>query len=180
MVARSPRGWRHALWGTALLILPAASPASASLDARRGQPAGTRLSQSRVLPYPVDQVWGAAIRYLRVDRDYAIVDRDPDTGYIVFEIPLGGDAKGRGALEAFGTKDASGRASTQIQVSTEAGPTHLPHTLLEGIAKKIRAERGQAPTAPTPKPPAKPPKDEDERRPPSMPAPVDPSELLLE
>jgi len=180
MVARTPRGWRHALWAAALLALPASSPAVSAHGPVRGQPAGTPLSQSRVLPYPVDQVWGSAIRYLRVDRDYAIVDKDLETGYIVFEIPLGGDAKGRGALEAFGTKDASGRVSTQVQISTEAGPTHLPHTLLEGIAKKIRGERGQAPAPPSPKPPVQPPKDEDERRPPSMPAPVDPSELLLE
>lgn len=178
MLARSPRGWRIVLCGAALLVLPASSPASAAADQVRAQPAGTRLSQSRVLPYPVDHVWGASIRYLRVDRDYAIVDRDKETGYIVFEIPLGGDAKGRGALEAFSTKDPSGRVSTQIQVSTEAGPTHLPHTLLEGIAKKVRAERGQAPTAP--RPPAKPPKDEDDGRPPSMPPAVEPGELPLQ
>lgn len=179
MLARPPRGWHLALWGAALLLLPASTPVSAAPDQERGLPAGTRLSQSRVIPYPVDHVWGASIRYLRVDRDYAIVDRDEETGYIVFEIPLGGEAKGRGALEAFSTKDASGRVSTQIQISTEAGPTHLPHTLLDGIAKKVRAERGQAPNAP--RPPAQPPKgDEDDGRPPSMPAPVEPSELPLQ
>ncbi len=185
MVARPPRSLRRALWGALLLLLPAAAPAAASVQPDRGQAAGTRLSQSRVLPYPVAQVWGAAIRYLRVDRDYAIVDRDPETGYIVFEIPLGGDLKGRGALEAFSTKDASGRESTQLQISTEAGPTHLPHTLLEGIAKKIKTERGQAPPPPrpTPTPTPTPPKDEgdeDDGNAPRMPDPVDPSSLLLE
>lgn len=181
MVARSPRGWHLALWGASLLLLPASTPALAAPTHDRGQPAGTRLSQSRVLPYPVDHVWGASIRYLRVDRDYAIVDRDEETGYIVFEIPLGGEVKGRGALEAFSTKDASGRVSTQIQISTEAGPTHLPHTILDGIAKKVRSERGQAPTAP--RPPAKPPTgggDEGDGRPPSMPPPVEPGDLPLQ
>jgi hypothetical protein len=150
MVARTPRCWHRALWGAAFLLLPTTTPAIA---APSPEPLGTRLSQTRVLPYPVDQVWGAAIRYLRVDRDYPIVDRDAETGYIVFEIPLGGDVRGRGALEAFSTKDASGRTSTRLQLSTEAGPTHLPHTLLEGIAAKVRTERGQAPSAPAPKPP---------------------------
>ena len=181
MVGRSPRGWGPALWGASLLVLPATSPASAADVQVRGQPAGTRLSQSRVLPYPVEHVWGAAIRYLRVDRDYTIVDRDEETGYIVFEIPLGRDTKARGALEAFATTDASGRASTQLQISTEAGPTHLPHTLLEGIAKKVKAERGQAPSAPAPRPPAPPPdEDPDDGQAPRMPAPVDPNQLLLE
>ncbi len=181
MLARPPRSARRALWGVAFLLLPASAPAAADFGPDRGQAAGTRLSQTRVLPYPVTQVWGASIRYLRVDRDYAIVDRDPETGYIVFEIPLGGDLKGRGALEAFSTKDASGRESTQIQISTEAGPTHLPHTLLEGIAKKIKSERGQAPPPPRPTPaPPKDDDDDDDGGVPRMPDPVDPSSLLLE
>ncbi len=180
MFARTPRSWHCALWGAALLLLPATGPVAAHPTPSRGEPAGTKLSQSRVLPYPVEQVWGAAIRYLRVDRDYAIVDRDPDTGYIVFEIPLG-EVRGRGALEAFSTTDPSGRVSTQIQISTEAGPTHLPHTLIEGIAKKVRGERGQAPSAPAPKPPASPPKkDENDGHAPTMPAPAEPNQLLLE
>ncbi len=180
MSAQSPRSRRHALCAALLLALPA--PAFASSTSADAQPAlGTRLSQQRVLPYPVPQVWGAAIRYLRVDRDYAIVDRDPDTGYILFEIPLGGDRRGRGALEAFETTDASGRTSTQLQVSTEAGPTHLPHTLLEGIAKKVRAERGQAPPPPPKKPPAKPPEDDDDDGSlPRMPPAVNPDRLPLE
>lgn len=179
MFARTPRTWHYALWGAAFLLVPATAPAAASPSLSRGEPAGTKLSQSRVLPYPVDQVWGAAIRYLRVDRDYAIVDRDPETGYIVFEIPLG-QVQGRGALEAFSTTDTSGRVSTQLQISTEAGPTHLPHTLIEGIAKKVRGERGQAPTAPAPKPVPPPEKDEDDGHAPKMPAPAEPNQLLLE
>ncbi len=181
MFARTPRTWRNALWGAAFLLLPAAGPAAANAEAAHGEPAGTKLSQSRVLPYPVDQVWGAAIRYLRVDRDYAIVDRDPETGYIVFEIPLG-ELQGRGTLEAFSTTDPSGRMSTQLQISTEAGPTHLPHTLIEGIAKKVRAERGQAPTAPRPPvaPPNDPEPDPDDGHAPKMPAPGEPNQLLLE
>ncbi|MEM6293428.1 MAG: hypothetical protein AAGA54_19300 [Myxococcota bacterium] len=179
MSAQTPRSRRHALCAALLLALPGSAFAATPTVAAR--PAlGTRLSQQRVLPYPVTQVWGAAIRYLRVDRDYAIVDRDPDTGYIVFEIPLGGDRRGRGALEAFETTDASGRPSTQLQVSTEAGPTHLPHTLMEGIAKKVRGERGQAPPPP-PKAPVEPPKgDDDDGGLPRMPPAVNPDRLPLE
>ncbi len=182
MSAQNPRSVRRASF---LAVLIGAAVVAPSPDARArastsALPAGTRISQKRVLPYPVDQVWGTAIRYLRVDRDYAIVDRDPETGYIVFEIPLGSERTGRGALEAFTTTDPSGRVSTQVQVSTEAGPTHLPHTLLDGIAKKLRTERGQAPPPPSapPRPPA--PDDGDDGELPGMPPGVDPSELLLQ
>jgi len=180
MLARRAPRWRLLVWAACLLIVESSSEVSAR-GGPPAQPAGTRLSRSRVLPYPVDHVWGASIRYLRVDRNYAIVDRDEETGYIVFEIPLGGDAKGRGTLEAFSTEDSVGRDSTSVQISTEAGPTHLPHTLLEGVAKKVRTERGQAPSAPAPPPPSDPPQDDDDGHDaPRMPPPVEPNELLLQ
>ena len=40
-----------------------------------GRVAASALSQSRVLPWPLETVWPTAVRYLRVDRGYAIVDR---------------------------------------------------------------------------------------------------------
>lgn len=119
-------------------------------------PASAALGQSRVLSYPVDAVWPATIRYLRVDRGYAIVDRDADAGFILFEIPAKAtraDAPAvRGSFEVFATKDASGRPSAHVEVATEGGPAHLPHAILDGLAAKLRAEQG--PPAP---PPGKPP-----------------------
>lgn len=133
--------------------------------------AGTRLQHDRVLPYPADQVWPAAIRYLRVDRGFSLVDRDRDAGFILFEFELGAGAdgpKGRGSVELVATTDASGRAAVKLQISTDAGPVHLPHAIAEGLAAKLKAERGQpAPPpstpdpapAPPPSPPVEPPED---------------------
>lgn len=120
-----------------------------------------RLSQARVLPYPLEHVWPTAIRYLRVDRGFVLVDRDEEAGFILFDFPLGapgeGQKLGRGSLEAFATKDAAGRASVRVQVSTDAGPLHLPHSILDGLAAKLRKERGQPPPpAPAPQPPPPP------------------------
>ena len=102
------------------------------------------------------------IRYLRVDRGYSIVDRDADSGYLLFEFPVGRDSKGSGSLEAFRATDDAGRPSVNLQVSTDAGPSHLPTTIVDGIAQKVKAERGQ-PAPPPPKEPAPPkPKESDD------------------
>ncbi|MBL4683854.1 MAG: hypothetical protein JKY37_04635, partial [Nannocystaceae bacterium] len=92
------------------------------------------LSHDRTLSYPLAQVWPTTLRYLRVDRGYTLVDRDAEAGYVLFDFPLGrpGDAEGgvaRGSIEMFSTEDMSGRPSVHVQVSTDAGPSHLPHAI---------------------------------------------------
>jgi hypothetical protein len=122
----------------------------------------TRLHHSRVLPYPIEQVWPTAIRYLRVDRGFSVVDRDRDAGFILFEFGLGeghdGSPKGHGSLELVLTTDPSGRAAVKLQISTDAGPLHLPHAIADGLAAKLKTEHGQpapppsAPPSPAPQP----------------------------
>lgn len=129
------------------------------------EPASTRLQHSRVLPYPTEQVWPTAIRYLRVDRGFAVVDRDRDAGFILFEFPVGSDpdgAKGRGSLELWATVDPSGRPAVKLQIGTDAGPTYLPNAIADGLAAKLKAELGQpaAPPSPQPDPGPKPPPDD--------------------
>jgi hypothetical protein len=115
------------------------------------------LDQKRVLSYPFDQVWPSAVRYLRIDRGYKITERDSDAGFILFSFPVGAETPGSGSVEMLKTLDAAGRPSVEMRISTQAGPSHLPHTLLEGIAAKVRAERGQPPPPPPPEAPKDPP-----------------------
>jgi hypothetical protein len=116
----------------------------------------------RVLSYPFDQVWPTTIRYLRIDRGYEVTDRDEEAGYMLFEFPLEGGRIGSGSIEMFATEDASGRPSVSIAVNTAAGPVHLSNAILDGIAAKVRTERGQ-PVAPpkNEEPPPPPPKEDD-------------------
>ncbi len=104
-----------------------------------------RLSQARVLPYPLEHVWPTAIRYLRVDRGFVLVDRDEEAGFILFDFPLGapgeGQKLGRGSLEAFATKDAAGRASVRVQVSTTQ-PSCMPCRTTDRCAIMSRAAPG--------------------------------------
>lgn len=132
----------------------------------------------RTISYPLAQVWPATLRYLRVDQGYALVDRDAEAGFILFDIPVarrgGEDRTVRGSIEMFATEDMSGRPSVHVSISTEGGPTHLPHTLAEGLASKLKRERG-APAPPPPKGEA--PNDQtkpDDGQPPLVDPPLDP------
>jgi hypothetical protein len=140
------------------------------------------LSHQRTLSYPFEQVWPTAIRYLAVDRQYTVGTRDPEAGYMLFDYKTAGGSQGSGSLEMIRTSDAAGRSSVQLMISTGNGPSHLPHTLAEGIAKKVRSERGSPAQPPTPKEPKDPPKqdkdpDTDENGLPVMPPAVDPGDL---
>ena len=164
--------------GLCLLATPFADAlprAERTANAAAPLPIHPYLEQARTLSYPYDQVWPTAIRYLRVDRKYAVEDKDQDAGFIVFSFPAG-DGKGTGSLEMFQTEDASGRPSVKIMANTTAGPVHRPNAILDGIDAKLRKERGlPAPPPPTDPEPA-PPRDEqpDDGSIPIMPPATDP------
>ena len=117
------------------------------------------LSHQREISYPMEFVWPTAIRYLKVDRQYEVSEKDRDSGYVLFNFPHG-STSGTGSLEMLETTDVSGRKAVRLMVSTSNGPAHLPHTLAEGILAKLRAERGQ-PAPPPPSSPADPPKKDE-------------------
>jgi hypothetical protein len=135
------------------------------------------IENRRMLSYPIDHVWPTAIRYLRIDRGFEITDRDRDAGYLLFEFPLEEKRIGSGSLEMFEAVDASGRPSVSISVNTGAGPVHLPNAILDGIAAKVRAERGQPAPPPPPKqeePPPKKDEPDDDHSVPLLPPSTDP------
>jgi hypothetical protein len=170
------------------LIAQPASGSGAGTDvvapsiATEGQPAPAAarplalLENRRVLSYPFEQVWPTAIRYLRIDRSFEVTDRDEEAGFMLFEFPLDGGRTGSGSLEMFATEDAAGRSSVSVAVNTGAGPVHLPNSIIDGIAAKVRSERGQ-PIEP-PKKEEPPPKqhdpDEDDGSVPLLPPAQDP------
>jgi hypothetical protein len=163
------------------LIAQPASGSGAGTDVASEAAAATArplafIENRRVLSYPFDQVWPTAIRYLRIDRGYKVTDRDEEAGYMLFEFPVDGGRIGSGSVEMFATEDAAGRPSVSLAVNTGAGPVHLPNSILDGIAAKVRAERGQ-PVDP-PKQEQPPPKqdkpDEDDGSVPLLPPAQDP------
>lgn len=166
-VRSSGRGSRRsvsAVFALPLALSLAAVAVAPTIASALPIPGLALLKHQRQVSYPMNQVWPTAIRYLRVERGYAIEDKDETSGYILFTFPHG-DKMVSGSLEFLADEDAIGRPAVTMISSTQRGPSHLPYTLLDGIATKLREERGQprmppsrepAPDDPAPDDPAAP------------------------
>ena len=158
----------------ALLVMPAMLIAGPAAHAR----------SSIVVPYPVADVWPTAIRFLRVDRDYAIKEKDETAGYVIFDV-VENKKTYRATLELVAATDREGRAGTQLVATLGELPRHFEVALLDKLSAKLRDERGPpppppppapaAPKRPTPAPPGPPGANPD--APPARPPSTDPSGL---
>jgi len=118
-----------------LLLVPAAHAKSAS-----------------ALPYPTGDVWAAAVRYLRVDRGFAIREKDEKAGYVLFDYAETGKVF-HASLELVALTEDDGRASTEVIITMPDLPRRYEMLLLGELGAKVRQERGPAP-APKSKPAA--------------------------
>lgn len=103
---------------------------------------------TKVMRYTYEQVWPAAVRFLRVDEGYEIVEKDGETGYVIFEISE--DAKRfRGSLEVVRIRE-DGQPALRLAVHIEDRPAYMEQGILERLERKLREEHG-SPPAPRPK-----------------------------
>lgn len=121
-------------------------------------PAPAQARSLSTVSYPPADVWPAAIRFLRVDRDYAIKEKDESAGYVLFEA-VENKRPYRAALELVKTTDGDGRAATQLIVTVADLPRHYELSLLDKLAAKLRDERGPPGPPPPKRPPPPPPAD---------------------
>lgn len=92
--------------------------------------------------YTKAQTYNGALRYVRVDLGYELVEKDPDAGYILFryEPPGRKNNPTNGSIEVLETKD---RVKLVIQLPQM--PSYHETTLRDGLLKKLRAEYGEPP-----------------------------------
>jgi hypothetical protein len=121
--------------------------------------------------YTKAQTFSGALRLLRVDRGYEIVEKDVDAAYVLFHYPLPGQkTPGNGALEVVET--ASG---VKVFVQLARMPEYHETLLRDALLKKLREDYGPPPPKPAPAPPAKP-KPDPPADAPSKPAPAKPDD----
>jgi hypothetical protein len=113
-------------------------------------PAVTWARSLEVVPYPITAVWPAAVRFLRVDRDFPIREKDESAGYVLFDY-TDGPKPCKASLELIRVTDPEGRDATRLAVSIPDLPRRYEQMLLSKLAAKMREDHG--PPAP---PPAKP------------------------
>jgi hypothetical protein len=98
------------------------------------------------LPYPRAEVWSTAVRWLRVNGNLPIREKDEGAGYVLFDFLEGGKTY-RASLELVvpgGAAGADGEA-TDVVVSIADLPRRFEAQVLDRVAQKLRDERGPAP-----------------------------------
>ncbi len=117
-----------ALLGTLLLISSA--------------PAWARSEKS--LGYSPQAVWSPLVRFVRVDENLTIVERDPETGYVLFELREEKKVF-RGSFEVIATSPDHG---ARVILDIRDRPSYVELAMLERLERKLIAELGPAPSPP--------------------------------
>ncbi|MGB8297612.1 MAG: hypothetical protein WCG85_19495 [Polyangia bacterium] len=106
--------------------------------------------------YPMADVWPTAVRFLRIDRNCVIREKDETAGYILFDYPEGQKLH-KGSLELIRASDGDGRNITRVVATLPDLPHYLEQLLLDKLAAKLRDDHGSPAPAPSRKPePAEP------------------------
>jgi hypothetical protein len=135
----------------ALALLTVASPVWARAEAEVG--------------YTREQVFSAALRYLRVDLAYEVTEKDPDAAYLLFSFAAPELARkvARGSIEVI-----QRQRTVRLLINLPELPTYREEVLKGGLLEKLRTEYGE-PSTPE-EPPEKAPPKKPEREPKEPPA----------
>lgn len=125
------------LLGSLLLACALATPAGARSD--------------KTLAYTRENVWPTAVRFLVVDEKVKVTDKDPDAGYVMFELRDEGKTF-RGSLEVM-TVVRDKRTSVRFVLQIADRPEWMEVAMLNRLERKLRTELGSpSPTPVTPAP----------------------------
>ena len=95
------------------------------------------------------QTYSGALRYLRVDLGYEVVEKDPDAAYLIFRYTPSGATKdpATGTVEIVATD-----SRVKVFVQIPRMPEYHERVLRDGLLRKLREEYG-VPPPPAPKKP---------------------------
>lgn len=123
-------------------------------------PADARVEER--LAYSKSQSFQAALRFLRVDHGYAVLEKDAESGYLLFEYPKRESGYTQGSIQVVDRGD-----TVAVIVQLPSMPSYHERMLIEGLLKKIREDYGAPPQKKAPeKPNPEPAPDEHEPSPP--------------
>ncbi len=104
--------------------------------------------------YTYAQTFASALRMIRVDNGFKILERDQDMGYILFEYtsPESRDRVSPGSIQLAATDEL-----VRVSIDLPAMPSYHEAVLASSLGKKLVAEHGAPPPKAKPKPaPAEP------------------------
>ncbi|MBK9031647.1 MAG: hypothetical protein IPL61_09985 [Myxococcales bacterium] len=120
-------------------------------------PAPAAARTQTTVGYAADRVFAATVRFLRIDLDAKILDKDAAAGYVVFEYVDDGKPF-RASFEVV-TTERDGKPTVAIVLDISDRPAYLEAILIDRLRAKLRADLGDEPRpapAPAPAPAPKP------------------------
>lgn len=139
-------------WSGKMFLLLLALAAPAASVALRSEEAIASVAYDS--PYSFEQTYGTALRLVRVDLGCKVTEKDPESGYMLFDYtgPESGKQVHHGAIEVVRRKQG-----THVAVRMPTLPNYYEQMVLDALVKKLSAEHGEPP--PRSKAPAPPPED---------------------
>jgi hypothetical protein len=97
----------------------------------------------REAAYRYDQLWSTAVRFLRVDNGFVIIEQDKETGYVLFEYR---DATRtvNGSVELV-PGERGGMTFITIGIQIQNMPSYVEVMLVDKFMRKLRNELGEPP-----------------------------------
>ncbi len=93
--------------------------------------------------YSKAQTYSGALRYVRVDLGYEVVEKDPEAAYLIFKYSSRGSAKDASVTGTLEVIEAGG--SVRLFVSLPRLPEYQERVFRDGLLKKLRDEYGPPP-----------------------------------
>ena len=90
--------------------------------------------------YPYERIWSTAVRFLRVDSGYTLVEQDKETGYVLFEYQDAGRTL-NGALEIYPVTK-NGITTVSVGLRIQQMPSYVESLLMDKLVRKLRDEYG--------------------------------------
>lgn len=97
--------------------------------------------QSADLPYPIEQAWNAAVRLVRVDMNFAITERDRETGFLLFTYRDTTRASAA-SLELI-PADVGGVVGVRVIAQIPSMPSYMERHLLTRLDRKLHEDYGE-------------------------------------
>jgi hypothetical protein len=131
-----------ALAGSALLSLVSPAPfAEGEAQAKSGRDSA----------YTFEQTWNSALRLVRVDLGFKIVEKDEKAGYILFEYT------DKGTTSSASLELLPNESAVRVVCQIPKFPSYHETFVLDRLAKKLKEEHGTPPEKQKPLPDAGPP-----------------------
>lgn len=109
--------------------------------------APTTLADARVdggSSYSKAQTYSGALRYVRVDLGYEVVEKDPDAAYLIFKYAAPGGSKNSAVTGTLEVIEASG-GGVRLFVNLPRMPEYYERVFRDGLLKKLKDEYGAPP-----------------------------------